>query len=118
MNGPERSEPSLGEGIAAILRVGTIVTVTVISIAFVIAAMTGLPSRGPRPLLDVMLGAGPDAPIAVGLLALTLLPIISLAYAAAVFGRDGERRHLLVALGVLGMLVIGLVVAIAVGLAS
>lgn len=115
MSGARPDRQTLGGGIAAILRIGTIVAVTIVSIAFLVAAMTGLPSRGPRPLLDVVLGAGPDAPIAVGLLGLTLLPVVSLAYAAAIFARDGERRYLLLAVLVVGMLAAGLVVAIVVG---
>jgi hypothetical protein len=108
-------QSDLGEGIAGILRVGTVVSVIVIAIGFIVAAMTGLPSRGARPLPDVVLRAGPDAPIAVGLFALTLLPLIVLAYAAIGFARAGERGRLTATLVVLGLLVAGLGVAAVLG---
>lgn len=108
----------LAEGLAAILRVGTVVAVLTIAIGFVVASMTGLPSRGGRPLVDVILGAGPDAPIAVGLLALTLLPVVAIAYVAWHLARVGETSRALTALSVLALLVAGLAVAVLVGSAS
>jgi uncharacterized membrane protein len=113
-----RAAAELGTGIAAILRVGTILAVIVIGIGFVVASMTGLPSRGARPLPELVLRAGPDAPIAVGLFALTLLPVATLAYAAFVFARHGERQRLLTTLAVLGLILAGLAVAAVVGPAS
>ena len=115
------SEPGTGrrgdieQGIASILRVGTIVSVVVIAVGFIVAAMTGLPSRGARPLPDVVLRAGPDAPIAVGLFALTLLPLAVLAYTGVAFARGGERGRLGATLVVLGLLVAGLAVSAILG---
>ena len=108
----------LGEGIAAILRIGTVVTVLVIGVAFIVASMTGLPSRGGRPLTEYVTRSGPDAPIAVGLLALTLLPLIVLAYAARSFARTGERDRLITTIVVLALLVGSLVVAVLIGSSS
>lgn len=119
MNGPG-GDPrgDLGAGIAGILRVGTILSVVVIGVGFVVASMTGLPTRGPRPLPELVLRAGPDAPIAIGLFAMTLLPLVAVAYAALVFARHGERRELTIALGVLGLLLAGLAVAAVVSTTS
>ena len=115
MNGDGRDAGELGRGIAAILRVGTIMAVLTISVGFIVASMTGLPSRGGRPLTDYLTIPGPDAPIAVGLFALTLLPMIAIAYAARVFARGGERHRLAMSLIVLALLGASLVVAAAVG---
>jgi uncharacterized membrane protein len=111
-------KPKLEEGIAAILRIGTILSVLVIGIGFLVASMTGLPSRGARPLTDYVTRAGPDTPIAVGLVALTILPPVVLAYAAVVFGRAGERQRLATTLAVLALLGAGLAVAAVIGPAS
>jgi hypothetical protein len=108
----------LGRGIAAILRIGTVLAVLVIGIGFLVASMTGLPSRGSRPLIEYVTDSGPDSQIAVGLFALTLLPLVTLAYAARVFARDGERGPLWTTLLVLALLVASLVVAAVLGPAS
>ena len=108
----------LGEGIAAILRIGTVLTVLIIGVAFIVASMTGLPSRGERPLTDYLTRSGPDAPIAVGLLGLTLLPLIVVGYAARSFARTGERDRLITTIVVLVLLVGSLVLAVVIGSAS
>jgi uncharacterized membrane protein len=105
----------LGEGIAGILRVGTILSVLVIGIGFLVASMTGLPSRGARPLTDYLTRTGPDTPIAIGLAALTLLPLIALAYAARQFARDGERGRLVTTLVVIALLAASVVVSLLIG---
>ena len=115
MNDDGRDAGELGRGIAAILRVGTIMAVLTIGVGFIVASMTGLPSRGGRPLTDYLTVPGPDAPIAVGLFSLTLLPLVALGFAARVFARAGERRRLAQTLVVLGLLVVSLVVAAAIG---
>lgn len=105
----------LGRGIAAILRTGTVLAVLVIGIGFAIASMTGLPSKGGRPLTEFLLKAGPDTPIAVALFALTVLPLVATAFAARVFAATGERRQLVITLAVLVLLVGSLVVAAVLG---
>jgi hypothetical protein len=105
----------LGEGIAAILRVGTIVAVLVIGVGFLVASMTGLPSRGARPLTDYVIRTGPDTPIAIGLVTLTLIPLIVLVQAARGFARGGEHERLITTLVVLGLLVASLVVSFLIG---
>jgi hypothetical protein len=111
---PQRTE--LGEGIAAILRVGTILAVLVIGIGFLVASMTGLPSRGARPLTDYVTRTGPDTPIAIGLVGLTLLPLIVLVYAARAFARSGERERFVTTLAVIALLAASLVVSVVIGL--
>jgi hypothetical protein len=116
VSGPEQTpRTELGEGIAAILRVGTVLAVLVIGIGFLIAAMTGLSSRGARPLTDYVTRTGPDTPIAIGLVGLTLLPLIVLIYAARVFARSGERQRLITTLVVVALLATSLVVAVVIG---
>ena len=106
---------TLGEGIAAILRVGTILAVLVIGIGFLVASMTGLPSRGARPLTDYVTRTGPDTPIAIGLVALTLLPLVVLIYAARAFAGSGERERLITTLIVIALLAGSLVVTVLIG---
>jgi uncharacterized membrane protein len=108
----------LGRGIAAVLRIGTVLAVLVIGIGFVVASMTGLPSKGARPLTDFVTDSGPDTPIAVGLFALTALPLIAIGYAARAFAADGERRQLATTLVVLVLLAASLAVAAVIGTAS
>lgn len=108
----------LGQGIAAILRVGTVLAVLVVGIGFAVASMTGLPSKGARPLTDFIVDTGPDTPIAAGLFALTVLPLIAIGYAARIFAADGERRQLATTVVVLALLVGSLVVAAIVGAPS
>ena len=110
---PRQTE--LGEEIAAILRVGTILAVLVIGIGFLVASMTGLPSRGARPLTDYVTRTGPDTPIAIGLVGLTLLPLVVLAFAARGFARSGERERLVTTLVVLALLAASLVVSVLIG---
>lgn len=119
MRSPDaRTRRELGDGIAAILRIGTVLAVLVIGVAFIVASMTGLPSRGGRPLTEYITRAGPDAPIAGGLLGLTLLPLIVLAYAARSFARSGERDRFITTIAVLALLVGSLVVAAVIGSSS
>lgn len=118
MSGPDPERTELGEGIAAILRVGTILAVLVIGIGFLVASMTGLPSRGARPLTDYVTWMGPDAPIALGLLGLTLIPPVVLAYAARGFARSGERERFVTTLAVVALLVASLAVAVLIGPAT
>jgi uncharacterized membrane protein len=116
MSSPDPTPRSeLGEGIAAILRVGTILAVLIIGIGFLVASMTGLPSRGARPLTDYVTRTGPDTPIAIGLVGLTLLPLIVLVYAARAFARSGERERLVTTLIVIALLVASLVVSVLIG---
>ena len=112
-----RREPDhrLGSTIAATLRWGTIAAVVAIGICFVMAIVTAAPSAGPRPLVDQLADGPPDALIAAGLLGMTLIPAAVLATAAFGFMRLGERRPLIVTLGVLVLLIVSLVAAALVG---
>ena len=116
MSSPDPTPRSeLGEGIAAILRVGTILAVLVIGIGFLVASMTGLPSRGARPLTDYVTRTGPDTPIAIGLVGLTLLPLIVLIFAARAFVRSGERDQFITTVVVIALLATSLVVLVLIG---
>ena len=106
------SDPILAEGIAATLRLGTILTVAVIAIGYLVALLTGDPGAGAVPLTD-LIGAGvASALLGSGLLGLSLLPIAMLTVAAIGFSRRGERRMAGVSVGVALLLVATLVVAI------
>lgn len=102
--------------VAAVLRIGTIVAVVATGIGFV----WSLASASERPpahstVLDLIAAGGPDGLVAVGLLALTLVPIGALVAAGWVFATAGERRPLLVTAGVLVLLLGSLVTAMVIG---
>lgn len=108
----------LGRGVAAILRAGTLLAVLIIGVGFAVASLTGLPSEGARPLTDFVVDTGPETPIAIGLFALTLLPIVVVGYAAWTFAAGGERRQLVTSLIVLALLAASLAVAAGLGAPS
>jgi len=97
--------------VATILRGGTIVAVVAIGLGLAWALLAGGSGRTDRTVVELIAGGGPDALIAIGLLALTLVPIAALAAAASVFARLGERRALLVTAAVLVLLLVSLVAA-------
>ena len=97
--------------VASVLRWGTIVAVVAAGLGLAWALAAGASAQTDRSVLELIGDGGPDALIAIGLLALTLVPIAALAAAAVVFARAGERRSLLVTLGVLLLLLVSLLAA-------
>jgi uncharacterized membrane protein len=103
--------PTLGRKVAAVLRGGTVLAMLAIAIGFVIALLSGAPSRGARRLVDLFGTVDADALISVGLLGFTLLPLGVLVVAARSFHLAGERRYLVACIVTLGLLVSSLVIA-------
>lgn len=110
MSAPRRTE-LLGDGIAAVLRIGTLVSMAAVAAGYAWLLASGV-EPGTRPLLDLVGAGGGGAVVGIGLLGLTLLPAGVLAVAVAGFVGHGERRRAITALIVLAMLVAGLVTAI------
>lgn len=106
------SDPILAEGIAATLRLGTVLTVAVIAVGYLVAVVTGDPGAGAVPLTDLIGSGVAPALIGIGLLGLSVLPIAMLLVAAYGFNRRGERRMTGVSVGVALLLVGTLVVAV------
>jgi uncharacterized membrane protein len=102
----------LGRGIAAVLRVGTLLTMAAIGIGYVMILLTG-EDPGAQPLVDLVGDGGAPALLGLGLLGLTLIPAVALGVAAAGFRQRGEDRRVATALAVLGLLLASLVVAVA-----
>lgn len=102
---------ALGRWIARILRTGTLAAVGVTAIGYALAVSTGQPHDGPQPVAREVAGGGGDAVVAVGLLALTLLPVATLAAAVVAFHRAGERRAAATAGGVTMLLLASLAAA-------
>ena len=100
----------LRDGIAAVLRIGTIVSVGIISIGYVLGLVGGF-GDGQRPLLELIGGGGPLTMLGIGLLAMTLLPVGVLTAASIGFARSGERGRMLTSIAVLGLLLASLVAA-------
>lgn len=101
----------LGSRVAAVLRTGTLVAVATVSAGYLIVLLAGDDGPGARPVLDLVSGGGPDALVTLGLLALTLLPLVVLGVAAATFAGRGERRYLIASSVTLVLLAGSLVVA-------
>jgi uncharacterized membrane protein len=110
MSRPPASGP-LGRRIATVLRGGTIVAVAAVGVGFVLSLVAPDPDPGARPLVDLIAAGGPDAFTAVGMAALTLVPVAMLAVAAVTFLRGGERGRFLISVAVAGMLLVSLAAA-------
>lgn len=107
--------PPLARWVAAVLRWGTVAAVAVIGAGFAWAMLSGQPESGTRPVLDEIRSGSGDAVTAIGLLGLTLLPIVVLAVAAAAFWGARERRMVAVTLGVAALILGSLAAAAIVG---
>jgi hypothetical protein len=104
--------------VASVLRFGTVVAVAAIGVGLAWATLAGTPATTDLTVVELVGRGGPDALVAIGLLALTLVPIAALVAAASVFLRLGERRALLVTVAVLLLLVASLVASSLVGSAG
>jgi hypothetical protein len=100
----------LSDGIAAVLRIGTLVAVGIIAIGYVIGLVGGF-GDGERPLFELIGGGGPLSMVGTGLLAMTLLPVGVLTAAGIGFAKSGERGRMLTSIAVLGLLLASLVTA-------
>ena len=107
---PARDLPGWGS-VAATLRGGTIVAVLAIALGLVWALVAETSAPTNLSAVELIAAGGPDALLAIGLLALTLVPIATLAAAASVFAQSRERRGLFVAVAVLALLVASLLVS-------
>lgn len=107
----------LGRSIASVLRGGTLAALAATVAGFLLGLLDGSDGPGPQPVIEGIVGGGPDALISAGLLILTLTPAAALAAASLVLHRSGERRRALVAGLVLLLLLASLAVAALVGTA-
>jgi uncharacterized membrane protein len=105
----------LGRGIAAVLRIGTLVAIAAVGLGYLLVLASG-EEPGSPPLLALLQAGGPSALIGIGLFGLTLLPMVVLVVAAAGFRRLGERRLVLTSLVTLILLLASLVTAVALAL--
>jgi hypothetical protein len=101
--------------VAAVLQGGTILSVVAIAIGLVWAVLTGSEAPVDETAVELIAHGGPDAVIAVGLLALTLIPVAMLLAAASVLAELRERRPLVVTALVVLLLVASLVAAALIG---
>lgn len=106
---------SLGDGIARVLRIGTLLAVGATAAGMIAALVSADPAPGHTPIVDLIGGGGADALISIGLLALTLIPVVALGVAVVAFARFGERSRAWTAAGVMILLVGSLVVAAILG---
>lgn len=100
----------LSDGIAIVLRIGTLVSVGIIAIGYVMG-LAGGSGDGQRPLLELIGGGGSLTLVGIGLLAMTLLPVGVLIAASIGFAKSGERGRMLTSIAVLGLLLASLVAA-------
>ena len=112
MTGRDRPD-LLGAGIAAVLRVGTLVAIAAVGVGYLAILASGEHPGSPT-LVDLLRGGGAPALIGIGLLGLTMIPAGVLAVAALGFWQQGERRRVATALVVLALLLASLGTAIVV----
>jgi uncharacterized membrane protein len=109
-----RNRPDLlGAGIAAILRIGTLVAIAAVGVGYLAILASGEDPGSPS-LVDLLADGGAPALIGIGLLGLTLLPAGVLVVASIGFWQQGERRRVATALIVLALLLASLGTAIVV----
>jgi hypothetical protein len=106
----------LSRWLAGTLTGGTVAAVLVVGIGLAgAAAFGGSLETGGAPLGEVLLTGGPAAVVAAGLVILGLVPLAELAVAGIAFARGGERRYVVVTLGVLALVVAGVVASALIG---
>lgn len=108
----ERGTVVLGEGIAATLRIGTLVSTGLVALGYGSALLNDDPGPGRTPLFEMLGAGGAWMAIGAGLLGLTLLPVAMLVVAAVGFHLRRERRMRLAAALVAALLLATLFVAI------
>jgi len=101
----------LGGGIAAVLRIGTLVAIAAVGVGYVAILASGEEPGSPA-LVELLGGGGAPALIGIGLLGLTMIPAGVLAVAAIGFWQQGERRRVATALVVLALLLASLATAL------
>lgn len=105
-----RGHQLLGSGIAAVLRIGTLVAIAAIGIGYVVLVASGEDPGSPS-LVDLLDGGGAAALIGLGLFGLTLLPVVMLTVAAIGFRRLREQRLVITTLVVIVLLLASLATA-------
>lgn len=108
----------LGPAVARVLRVGTLAAAATTAVGFLVSLVVSEPGPGARPWTELLTTGGPDALIAVGLLGLSLIPVVALTVAVWILWRHGERRRASVGGGVLLLLAASFVVAALIGASS
>lgn len=103
----------LHEGIAAVLRIGTVLAVGLVAAGYGLALLVGAPSAGPVALLELIGQDAHSTLIGIGLLGMALIPVVMVAVAAVAFASFGERRMLATSALVVLLLVGALVAAVA-----
>lgn len=107
----------LKDGIATVFRLGTLIAMAIVAAGYLLGLVSGT-GDGQQPLVDQLSGGGPEAVIAAGLLALTLLPVAVVIAASIGFAQTGERRRFLTALLVLVLLLASIVTAVVIAQAG
>jgi len=115
MNDPVGQTDYLRGGLTAVLRLGAGVAVVLIGIG----TLAGLAGRDGAPtgngFVGELSGGGAGSIVSLGLLVLVLTPVAALAAAVAGFVRQGERRYVVAAGVVLGLLVASLAAGLVIG---
>lgn len=107
----------LGRWVGGTLRAGTLAAMALVAIGYAWAVISGQDPAAAQPVIREIGRGGGDAVTALGLLTLTLVPIVVLGAAAAAFQRAGERRMAGVTAAVALLLLASLAIAGAIGAA-
>jgi uncharacterized membrane protein len=110
-----RGDRELGRWVGTALATGTLLAMATVAVGVVLTLAgggSGGAGEGHRGDLFSQITAGtPASLVAVGLLLLALTPVAQLVAAIIVFVRRGERRYVLIASVVLGLLLVGIATA-------
>ena len=112
----ERGRTLLTAGIAAVLRYGTVIAIAFIGAGYALGLTGGNARTGAQPALELLAEGGSSMLITIGLLTVTLIPIVMAGVAASGFASLRERRMVSASLLVLLLLVAALATALVVAL--
>ena len=114
----DRGRTLLTAGIAAVLRYGTVVAIAFIGAGYALSLSNGAARSGARSALELLSEGGSSTLITIGLLTLTLIPVVMAGVAASGFVSLRERRMASASLLVLVLLVGALGTALVLALAG
>ena len=101
----------LAGAVSAVMRVGTLVAMAIVAIGYGLMLITDT-APGSPPIVELLLEGGAGSVIGLGLLGLTLLPVLVLAASAIGFRRLREHRLVVTTLVALLLLLASLALAV------
>ena len=101
----------LAGAVSGVMRVGTLVAMALVAVGYVLALITDA-APGRVPLVQLVRDGGAGLVMGLGLLGLTVLPVLVLAVSAIGFRRRREHRLVVITLVALLLLIASLALAV------